>query len=161
MDDRALMAVRADTLFTYDGRGRMVGTNEPDSRPAPRLFVGSTTGGHVVRFGQAVPEDVARDLTAVVGRQPAVDGLAVPPSMRAALREVLARHGPIEAEGGGPAYRFPASIARPGGAVAVEVTDANLAVVRDTHPWLYRDLATFGPCFVVLRDGAAASICFA
>jgi hypothetical protein len=42
---------------------------------------------------------------------------------------------------------------------AVEVTDANLAVVRDTHPWLYRDLSTWGPCFAVLRDGLAAAIC--
>lgn len=160
LDDHALMAIRADILFTYDAHGRMVGTNEPDSRPAPRLFVGRTTGAHVIRFGQAVPDDLARDLRAIVERQPAVDGLAVPSAMRAALREVLVRHGPIKEEGGGPAYRFPASIARPGGAVAVEVTDANLAVVRDTHPWLYRDLANFGPCFVVLRDGAAASICF-
>ena len=158
LDDRALMSVRADTLFTYDARGRMVGTNEPDSRPAPRLWVGRTTGGHVARFGQIVPDEVVRELAATVQRQPGIDGLAVPSEMRAALREVLARHGPIKEEGSGPAYRFPQSIAQPGG--AVEVTDATLAVVRDTHPWLYRDLSTFGPCFAVLRDGVAASICF-
>lgn len=158
MDDLALMGVRADTLFTYDARGRMVGTNEPDSRPAPRLFVGRTPAGHVVRFGQAVPNDVARQLTAVVERQPAVDALAVPSAMRAALREVLERHGPIGDEGGGPAYRFPESFVQPGG--AVEVTDATLDVVRETHPWLYRDLSAWGPCFVVVRDGVAASICF-
>jgi hypothetical protein len=158
MEDHALMDIRADTLFTYDARGRMVGTNEPDSRPAPRLFVGRTMGGHVVRLGAMVPDDVARQLTEVLERQPAGDGLAIPPGMRAALRAALARHGPLKGEGGGPAYRFPESIVRPGG--AVEVTDATLAVVRDTHPWLYRDLSTFGPCFAVLRDGVAASICF-
>ena len=160
MDDHALMAIRVDTLFTYDARGRMVGTNEPDSRPAPRLFVGRTRAGHVVRCGPTVPDDVVGELAAVVERQPADDGLAVPPAMRAALRAVLARHGPIKQEGGGPAYRFPESVARPGSPLAVEVTDATLPIVRETHPWLYRDLSTFGPCFVVLRDGVAASICF-
>jgi hypothetical protein len=158
MDDQALMGIRADTLFTYDGRGRMVASNEPDSRPAPRLFVGRTAGGHVARFGQAVPDEVAREVEAIVGRQPAGAGLAVPPDLRAALREVLERHGPIGEEGGGPTYRFPASLAQPGG--AVKVTDTNVEVVREAHPWLFRELPLWGPCFAVLRDGAAVSICF-
>ena len=165
MDDRTLMDVRADTLFTYDAWGRMVGSNEPDSRPAPRLFVGRTAGGCVVRFGQGVPDDVMHEVMAIVEREPAVgslgaaDGLVIPASMRAALREVLARDRPIEEEGGGPAYRFPETIVQPGG--AVEVTDENVELVRETHPWLFRDMATWGPCFVVLRDGVAASICHA
>ena len=157
MDDHALMGIRANTLFTYDVRGRMVGSNEPDSRPAPRLFVGRTLGGHVVRLGQAVPDAAARELTAIVERQTALDGFAVPASMRAALRAVLERDGPVKEEGGGPAYRFPASIGQPGG--AVEVTEENVELVRETHPWLFREIATFGPCFVVLRDGVAASLC--
>jgi hypothetical protein len=152
------MTIRADTLFAYDARGRMVSTNEPDRRPAPRLWVGRTRGGHVAGFGAAVPDEVARKLAALVEGRPARGGLAVPAALRAALRAVLARHAPIREEGGGPAYHFPEKIARPGG--AVEVTGANLALVRDTHPWLYRDLSTFGPCFAVIEDGLAASICF-
>src|SRR5262245_32460027 len=105
------MAIRAKILFTYDARGRMVSTNEPDSRPAPRLFVGQTPGGHLVRFGATVPDDLARELEAVVQRHADDDGLAVPAPMRAALRAVLERHAPIKEEGGGPAYRFPASFA--------------------------------------------------
>ena len=157
VDDHALMAIRAEILFSYDARGRMIGTNEPDSRPAPRLFVGRTRRGHVVRFGATVPEDLAPELTAIVNRYADDDGLAVPAPMRAELRAALERHAPIKEEGGGPAYRFPASFAQPGD--AVEVTGATLEVVRDTHPWLYRDLSTWGPCFAVLRDGFAASIC--
>jgi len=157
VDDHALMEIRADILFRYDARGRMASTNEPDSRPAPRLWVGRTTGGHVMRFGEAMPDDLARELAALVEREPVGDSMVVPPALRAALGAALARHAPIREEGSGPAYRFPASIARPGD--AVEVTDATLAVVRDTHPWLYRDLVAWGPCFAVLRDGVAASIC--
>ena len=163
MDDHALMGVRADTLFTYDVRGRMVGTNEPDSRPAPRLWVGRTARGYVARFGATVPDHVARALAAIVERQPAADsrkaadGLVVPVAMRAALRAVLERDSPITEEGGGPAYRFPATFAQAGD--AVEVTEANIEVVRETHPWLFREIATWGPCFVALRDGVVASIC--
>src|SRR5687767_3738985 len=104
MDDHALMGVRADTLWTYDGRGRMLRSNEPDSRPAPRLWVGRTTGGHVVRFGVAVPEDVAREVATIVEHQLEDGGMTVPASLGAALRPVLERHGPIKEWGGGPAY---------------------------------------------------------
>ena len=157
-DDRSLMRVRVDTLFTYDARGRMLRSNEPDSRPAPRLFLGRTTAGHVVRVGEHVPDALARELTAMVERQPAGGDLAVPPAARAAIEAALARHAPITLHGGGPAYRFPDAVARP--ADVVEVTAATCEVVRATYPWLYQDLAGWGPCFAVVRAGAAVSVCF-
>ncbi len=161
MDDRDLMAIYADTGFTYDARGRMLRTNEPreeERRLAPRLFLGSTMAGHVVRFGAAVPDALARRLVAIIDRQPLVGNLHTPPAALAVVREALARHAPVMAEDGGPAYRFPASIARPG--EAVQLTDANRELVRDTYPWLYDELADWQPCFAVVRDGAAVSVCF-
>ena len=156
-DDFVLMSTRADILWTYDGRGRMLRTRSPDSQPAPRLFVGRALAGHFIRFGEGVPDAVARELTAIVERQPPVSGLPVPPSLRAELREILEWQAPVAEEGGGPAYRFPEVIAQPGG--VVEVTEANLAVVRDTFPWLYENLAAWAPCFAVVRDGMAVSAC--
>ena len=166
MDDRDLMAIRADTLFAYDARGRMLLTNEPREdarRPAPRLFLGRTLAGHVVRFGAAVPDALARQLEALIERQPPVADLRALPAALAAVRAALAASplaggAPITAEGGGPAYRFPASIARPG--QVVQVTDANREIVRHTCPWLYDELADWRPCFAVVRDGAAVSVCF-
>ena len=158
MDDCALMGIRADTLFTYDARGRMLHSNEPEGRPAPCLFLGRTMAGHVVRFGAALPDAVARRLAEIIEHQPPVGDLPVPPAVRAAVREGLELHAPITREASGPAYRFPESVARPDG--VVQVTDANIQVVRDTYPWLYQDLAGWAPCFAVVRDGAAVSVCF-
>jgi GNAT acetyltransferase len=158
MDDRDLMGIRADTLYTYDASGRMLRTNEPDGSPAPRVFLGRTMTGHVVRFGEGVPDGVARQLTEIIERQAAGGALPVPPAALAAVREALERHAPISREGGGPAYRFPESVAWP--AEVVQVTDVNVEVVRDTFPWLVQALADWWPCFAVVRDGAAVSVCF-
>ena len=79
-------------------------------------------------------------------------------ALQAAIQESLAIDAPVAHEESGPVYRFPASIARPG--EAVEITDANIALVRDTYPWLYEDLSAWRPCFAVLVDGAARSVCF-
>jgi hypothetical protein len=158
MDDHNLMGIRADTLFRYDARGRMLCSNEPDSRPAPRVFLGRTSSGHVTRFGEAVPDTLASLLEERIERQPPVDALKVSPAVLDAVREVLRRHSPVIRETGGPAYRFPPSSAAPG--ATVQLTEANLELARDTYPWLYKELRDCWPCFAVVRDGAAVSVCF-
>ena len=161
MDDRDLMSIRADTDFTYDARGRMLRSNEPREearRAAPRFFLGRTLAGHVVRFGAAVPDDLARRLAAIAEREPTDGDLRERPATLAASREALERDAPITVEGGGPAYRFPASIAQPG--EVVRLTSENRALARETYPWLYDELADWQPCFAVVRDGAVVSVCF-
>jgi RimJ/RimL family protein N-acetyltransferase len=158
MDDVVLMGVRADTIFTYDDRGRMLCVNEPERRPAPLVFLGRTAAGHVVRFGAALPDTVAERLTALVARLPADGDLPISAAVRAAVRDALERQALVTTEGSGPNYRFPDSIARPN--EVIQVTAANIDVARETYPWLYEDLAGWAPCFAVLRDGAAVSVCF-
>jgi hypothetical protein len=158
MDEPDLMRIHADTLFTYDARGRMLRSNEPDGRPAPRLFVGGTTAGYVVRFGEGVPDALVRRLAEIIERQPAAGTLHFPPAVLTAVREALEQRAPMTREGGGPAYRFPEPIAR--SSEAVQVTAANVEVVRDTYPWLLNELADWWPCFAVVRNGAAVSVCF-
>lgn len=158
MDDCALMGIRADTLFTYDARGRMLRSNELEGRPAPRVFLGRTATGQVLLFGEWLPDAAARRLESVIARFPADGELRLPPAALAAVREALDEHAPVTEEGGGPAYRFPEAITRP--AEVVQVTEANIDVVRETYPWLFRELADWWPCFAVVRDGAAVSVCF-
>ncbi len=161
MDDRDLMGILADTCFTYDARGRMLHSNEPCAearRPAPRLFLGRTMTGHVVRCGATVPETLARRLEEIIERQVPIGELHAPPAAFAVVREALAQHAPIITEEAGPSYRFPESVARLG--EVVQLTGTNRELVRDTYRWLYDEFADWQPCFAVVRDGAAVSVCF-
>lgn len=161
MDDHELMRVRADTAFTYDSRGRMLLSNEPrvtDRRPAPRVWLAWTASGYVVRFGATVPDVLAQQIETIFARQPPTGELLAPPAALPDLRAALSAHGPLAREEGGPAYRFPETIAPTGD--AVRVTEANHDIARETFPWLYDEYADWRPCFAVLRDGAAVSVCF-
>jgi RimJ/RimL family protein N-acetyltransferase len=161
MNDHELMRIRADTDFTYDARGRMVCSNEPCAaarQPAPRLFLGRTLAGHVLRVGATVPDDVARRLAAIAERLPPPTDLRIPPAVLAALREELARQAPITAEGGGPVFRFPATSPRQ--SEVVRLTVANRELVRGSYRWLYDEFVDWQPCLAVVRDGAAVSVCY-
>lgn len=160
MNDRELMEIRADTLFTYDARGRMLQSNEPreqDRRPAPRLFLGRTRDGHVVRVGSTVPDSLTRRLAEIIAREPLADDLHTLPAAVEALRDALARYAPVTEESG-PTYRFPSEIAPPG--AVIRLTNANRALLRMTFSWLYGTVEDWQPCFAVVHDGAAVSVCF-
>ncbi len=160
MDDRALMAIRANVLYTYGACGRMLQTNEPREQArstAPRLFLGSTAAGRVVRFGASVSDGLVRQLAHAIDRLPAGE-LRPQKDALDELRGALQRDAPVTSEAGGPAYRFPESLATPG--AAVRLTDGNNELIRETFPWLSAELGDWQPCFAVVRDGAAVSVCF-
>jgi hypothetical protein len=140
MGDDELMSIRADTLFVSDPRGRIVQTNEVDGEPAPRLFLGQTQGGYVMRAGIALPDALSHVLAYLLEGLPSEDDLTIPAAVRAAVREVLARHAPIAAEGGGPAYCFQGSLAARN--EVIEITPADSDVLRETFPGVHRYLAS-------------------
>jgi len=161
VNDDELLRIGADTSFTYDTRGRMLLSNEPrvqERRPAPRLVLGWTTTAYVLRLSATVPDDLAQRLSEIIERQPPAGDLRTTPAASVALRAALEAHAPITGERRGPAYRFPASIGPLGD--AIRITASNRQIARDTFPWLYDEYAGWRPCFAVVRDGAAVSVCF-
>lgn len=163
MDDYALMTLDADTSFTYDGRGRMLLTNEPCAaarRPAPRLFVGRAVGGDVVRFAASLPGDIARQVSTILSREPPINEIRDEPlAAQAAIAETLARHARVESQTAGPSYCFPEAM-RSVGPDVTQLLAQNRELARETYPWLYDEIVDWQPCFAVVRDGAAVSVCF-
>src|SRR5690348_5876285 len=160
VDDVVLMALRADTLFTYDERGRMALSNEPCEiarRPAPRLFIGRTATGSILRMGADVPESLAERIAAVVSAEDQAVDVRVTPEHLAGMRMLLEQDGPVTEESSGPAYRFPDLIGSDGD--VARLTEENRALAGQTFPWLEREWADWQPCFVKVEDGAAVAAC--
>ena len=158
MNPLELMRIDADTSFTYDARGRLLRTNEPPAyarRPAPRVFVGRTLTGAVVRFGAAVPDALVSELQTLLSAEPPPRELGAPLACRSGL---LAALGPVTEERGGPAYD--ASNALTPRESVTPITTANRELARDTYPWLFEEVADWQPCFGVVRDAAVVSVCF-
>jgi hypothetical protein len=61
--DRELMERHVEALYTHDEAGRLLRVREHDGQPAPRFFLGRTTGGQTVRrYRHDVDDTVARKL---------------------------------------------------------------------------------------------------
>jgi hypothetical protein len=152
------MALQVETAFVHDAGGRIVRTNERDAQPTPRLLVARTAAGDVVRFGYEAPLELVARLAGTLARERPVADFGAPLTVANELRAALDEHGPVTEERSGPAYRFPDGVR--GSAGATEITTDNLALVAWTFPWLVDELADWAPCFAVVRDGAAVSVCF-
>jgi hypothetical protein len=156
--DAQLMAIRVDTLFRHDANGRMATHNDPDARPAPRAFLGWTAESYILRLGVTVPDAIADHVADVVRSHPPALRHGGNPSLLQVLRGALTRHAPVTGEEAGPAFCFPEPA--PTSAHAVQITEANVELVRESYPWLLTELREWWPCFAVVRDGKAVSVCF-
>lgn len=155
-DDHTLMQVRADALYTYDPRGRMLLSNEPRvaaRRPAPRVYLGTSRQGVILRVHAAVPEPVAERIAALVRAAAAGDDA----TLHAAISAELEHDAPVVDSYAGPAFRFPDDIAPPAG--VTPVTLAKREVARAGFAWLAEEIADWQPCYAVVEHGAAVSVC--
>ena len=156
--DLDLMRIRAAADFIHDERGRMVFVNDPDRNPPPRLLIARSKTGDFIRFGAGVSASLATHLTAILARIEPRDDFALPLDVLADIREMMGVVSPFASESGGPAYRFLDSISARND--AVELTAGNLEVAREHYPWLCDELPAWAPCFAMLRNETAVSVCF-
>lgn len=149
LSDLGLMELHVRALFRHDRAGRIRRVNEPPYPPVPRLFVGRTRVGAVVRWrddgeraaARAVPDRLLED-------EPDRDALAA-------------------AAGGigpglwvGPAYVF-APLSRPCAPPPeiVRVSVANAAVLAAHFPFTRTESHVHEPCLAVVEDGRAVAVC--
>jgi hypothetical protein len=152
-----LIEWQVEALFTHDAAGRIVRQNEPDGPPAPLYFLGRTAEGNIWRMRQDVPYDLAARLDEISGREPVDVALTEEPRSALTVFELLRTLNPSIVATGGPAFSF--------GDIPV-VADVVVRIDHDTvptlghFPWIEAELDDRRPCYAVVREGIAVSLCF-
>jgi hypothetical protein len=155
------MLLHARALYRCDPRGRLLETNEPAGRSAPRFWLGRTPLGNVWRFRADVPDATLRRLARLAARETALPRAASPPppERERAIREALEADAPIAAAWRGPAFRFPAAIPEPGARVR-SLGPSDTALLGHAFAWLAAELDARAPCFAVVEAGRAVAACW-
>ena len=154
MNDRELMRVHMEALFTRDAAGRLLRVNEPNGADAPRFFLGRTAEGSDCWFRGDVGDHLARELAAAAKIR---SGDRLAPEDPASYAALLERAAPIQHAEAGPAYCFPRELAEPVG--VVRVTERNAEILR---PHLETWLDGTAPgllTMAVVEDGHAVAVC--
>ena len=151
------MRMHVDALFTYDAKGRMVGVNEARDAQAPRIFVGRTTAGYVLRTRADVPETTLNTVEEMITREPSSSPLARQPRCGEAIISLLSRNAPVQRVWSGPAYCIDPAVL-PESPDARRITGVDAALLGTFPDW--RDEVDERQPFVVtVAKGQAVSLC--
>ena len=134
-----------------DATGSLLCGNEPSGRPAPRFFVGRTSGGVRCWFRHDVNASVRSELRGLCATLPS--GTA--PIDPAQFERVLARQGPIASIDAGPAFLIEAAEA----STAVQITTQNAACLLPLLSAWRGDEVTCEPLFGAVVGDRAVAVC--
>jgi GNAT superfamily N-acetyltransferase len=153
-----IVSGRLALLYRLDAEGLLVESNEPyahgDPAPVAHVCLGSDAMVFGLRAG--LPDAAVRRLEeALSSFGPLLDltDQTITQRVWKAVRSIP----PVAKIGCGPVYRFPEDFSYPTNAVLVD--DHNSAVLVPKDPDLVRALPYVKPCFAVVVDGRAVSIC--
>ncbi|WP_260867142.1 GNAT family N-acetyltransferase [Paenibacillus sp. Y412MC10] len=148
--DLELMEHHVKVLFKHDNENRMTAVNEPPYDDAPRIFIGGTKQGYIVRYSNTLKVSLVEKLETYKGTNPG-DHLVD-------VINVLVTDRPINNLWIGPAYVFPNAKSR-SCPKAIQVTHENKELLKDHFRFTFEDFEYKQPCFVIMDEGIPVSIC--
>ncbi|MGC8488877.1 MAG: GNAT family N-acetyltransferase [Clostridia bacterium] len=155
--EQATPALQMRTLFRMNRRGRIVGSNEPDGEHGPAFVIIRGLGQVAWAVHADVPEDLARELDALAGREPSLRRPEDEPVYAGRYRDLVG--GTVYS---GPSFYFH-QVSRPGPQGLDEIATVTDERVLQVHfsGWRTGEIALGrAPVRAVLRDGAAVSVAF-
>ncbi|HEU5141023.1 MAG TPA: GNAT family N-acetyltransferase [Bacillales bacterium] len=149
MSDLELMELHVNVLFRHNSENRMTVVNEPPFNAAPRIYIGGTQEGCVVRYSNMLAESTVEELEGIMDDNPGAH--------LGEIIRILGSDQEINHFWMGPAYSFPDVRNRP--TQSIRITDANKELLHGYFSDFLDDLASVQPCFAVVRDGTAVALC--
>ena len=70
LSDLELMVQHVNVLFRHDTENRMTVVNKLPFDVAPRIFIGATRSGNIVRFSKSLDDSLVNKLEQVIGARP-------------------------------------------------------------------------------------------
>jgi hypothetical protein len=150
LSDIELMELHVEVLFRHDTEKRMTVVNEPPYELGPRIFVGITRAGSIVRVSNSLDEGIVEKIDKAIGTNP---GAHLGEVIKVLSLDRLVNNLWI-----GPAYVFPEVMDRTY-TKAIKVTHENKEILKSHFPYTYEDFEYKQPCYVIVEDNIPVSIC--
>lgn len=143
------MKHHVNVLFKNDDENRMTVVNEPPYEIAPRIFIGGTKSGNVVRYSNKLETNLIKKLKRGVNADFAID--------LGEVISILNTDQQISNFWTGPAFVFPNMNSTT--TKAIRITDFNKGCLKRNFPYIFKELKYKQPCFAIVENEAAVSVC--
>ena len=154
---RALLSRRLDTLYATDARGRLLHSNEWDSRPAPRFHLMRTQAGPLFRCRADMPDALVARLGELCRDEALGEVPRERPAREEAYLDLLGHQAPVTQIWAGPVYR--ADAVPPPQRQPVAIHEGNADLLRPLFPDWLPDVPHRRPFLAVVEDDRAVAIC--
>lgn len=149
---------RIDALYRHDIDGRLLGSNEWDTRPAPRMHLLRTPQGTILRCRSDLPDAQVRRLHELSDSEPAERAFEPLPARHDDYLDVLSDSAPVQRVWAGPVYLCADDVALPQ-VETIDVNEGNIDLLRGRFDDWLPDVARRRPFVARIVDGRAAAIC--
>jgi hypothetical protein len=147
LSDLELMEQHVKVLFQHNTENRVTVVNEPPYDVAPRIFLGGTKMGNVVRYSNTLDASLVEKLEKVIGTNHLGEVI-----------NVLSKDRQLNNLWIGPAYVF-LDVRDRSCTNAIQVTHENKELLKPHFPYTFLDFKYKEPCFVIVEDNIVVSIC--
>jgi hypothetical protein len=152
-----LLNRRLDTLYATDDRGRLLHSNEWDSRPAPRFHLMRTPAGPLFRCRADMPDTLVARLGELCRDEALGEVPQQSPERQQAYLDLLGHQAPVTQIWTGPVYRADAVPPPPRPPVAIHEDNADL--LRPLFPDWLPDVPHRRPFLAVVEGDRAVALC--
>lgn len=143
------MEMHINVLFKHNEVGEITLINEPPYEIAPRFYIGSTKKGNVKRFLKGLKSEDLNELEKVFDTNDSIPLVNI--------IQILNKDHHIDSLWIGPAYVF--QTVDKISSKAIKITEANKQCLLPNFPYTYEELELKEPCYAVIENDMAISIC--
>lgn len=150
LSDIKLMELHVNVLFKQNTENRITIVNEPPYEVAPRIFIGATNMGNIVRYSNMLDANLVGKLNQVISTSSDIN--------LGEIINVLSSDHPLHHLSIGPAYVFP-NINERKHTQVIQVTQENKELLKPYFPYTFEDFEYKQPCFVIIENNIPVSNC--
>jgi RimJ/RimL family protein N-acetyltransferase len=150
LSDLELMELHVKVLFKHDLENRITVVNETPFEAAPKIFIGGTKQGNVIRYSYNLNPRMLKDLERILETE---QGTPLTQIINLITKEHQLTHVWM-----GPAYVFLNVVEKPSCKV-IEVTLENKELLKPAFPYTFENFEYKQPCFAIVEDNVIVSLC--
>ncbi|MET3196653.1 GNAT family N-acetyltransferase [Gottfriedia sp. OAE603] len=150
LSDMELLDCHVQVLYKHNEFNQITHINELPYDNAPSIYIGTSKYGKIVRYSNDLDGNLVNDLDQAIQLSSNIE--------IAEIFNILNKYKQLSSVWIGPAYVFP-KLRKQSLTDVVKITDSNKELLKAKFPYTYEEFEYKQPCYAIIQDDMAVSIC--